>query len=117
MGSRLKDKVAVITGSSMGIGKEIALLMAEEGANLVLTARNIEPLNQVVKEAENLGGRAVAFTGDVSIKEQAESMVNAAAALFSRLANTSGDDVTLVAAAGQIVLQVTPYLPISRAME
>ncbi len=85
MGKRLKDKTAVITGSSMGIGKEIALLMAEEGANLVLTARNIEPLNQVVKEAENLGVRAVAFTGDVSIKEQAESMVNAAVDNFGKI--------------------------------
>jgi 3-oxoacyl-[acyl-carrier protein] reductase len=85
MGTRLKDKAALITGASMGIGKAIALLMAEEGANLVLTARNIEPLNQVVKEMENLGVKAVAVPGDVSIKEQAENMVNAAVDNFGKI--------------------------------
>ena len=85
MGTRLKDKAALITGSSIGIGRAIALLMAEEGANLVVTGRNIEPLNQVVKEIEDRGAKVVAVQGDVSIKEEAESMVNAAVDSFGKI--------------------------------
>ncbi|MFC1967825.1 SDR family NAD(P)-dependent oxidoreductase [Chloroflexota bacterium] len=85
MGMRLKDKAAVVTGSSMGVGRAVALLMAEEGADLVLTGRNIEPLNQVAKEIQNLGRRAVIAQGDVSIKEQAERMIDAAVDSFGKI--------------------------------
>ena len=53
---RLVGKVAIVTGASRGIGREIALLFAKEGASVVLTARNAEALEAVGKEIELLGG-------------------------------------------------------------
>ena len=52
---RLEGKVAIITGASRGIGREIALLFAREGARLVLTARNSESLKRVAQEIGALG--------------------------------------------------------------
>ncbi len=63
---KLDGKVAIITGASRGIGKEIALLFAKEGAKLVLTARNQELLEALSKEIEAVGGfQPLCFTVDV----------------------------------------------------
>ena len=62
----LTDKVAIITGSSRGIGKAIAIQLSQCGANIILTARNIEGLN-AVKDSINAQGRfAEAIVSDVS---------------------------------------------------
>ncbi|MBI3252642.1 MAG: 3-oxoacyl-[acyl-carrier-protein] reductase [Candidatus Omnitrophica bacterium] len=55
---RLKDKVAILTGASRGIGREIALLFAKEGAQTVLTARSLESLEAVAKEIASFSGLA-----------------------------------------------------------
>ncbi|MEI8345197.1 MAG: 3-oxoacyl-[acyl-carrier-protein] reductase [Candidatus Omnitrophota bacterium] len=52
---RLEGKVAMVTGASRGIGREIALVFAKEGAKLVLTARNIELLKSLASEIKALG--------------------------------------------------------------
>ena len=53
---RLQDKVAIVTGASRGIGREIALLFSREGARLVLTARNSQALEAVAKAIQASGG-------------------------------------------------------------
>lgn len=61
----LKDKVAIITGASYGMGRTMAELFAEEGASVVLTARKEEQLNEVVEGIRNKGGRAIGVVSDV----------------------------------------------------
>ncbi len=63
---KLAGKVAIITGASRGIGREIALVFAKEGAEVVLTARNADSLQSVADEIAALGGRpATVFALDV----------------------------------------------------
>lgn len=76
MSTELKDKVAVITGGSHGLGKAIAMHLAALGAHVALIARNEDPLNAVVGEIEAAGGRALAVPCDVANVE----VVKAAAA-------------------------------------
>ncbi|MFO0556271.1 MAG: SDR family oxidoreductase [Polyangiaceae bacterium] len=63
---RLKDKVAIISGASRGIGRATALALAKEGAVVVLTARTKTDLDAVAKEVEALGGRATVIVGDAT---------------------------------------------------
>jgi NAD(P)-dependent dehydrogenase (short-subunit alcohol dehydrogenase family) len=61
-----RGKVALITGSSGGIGRGIAIAMAKEGADTILTSRNIANLEKVKKEVEGLGRKAAVINCDVS---------------------------------------------------
>jgi len=58
-------KVALITGAGTGIGREASILLAQEGATVVLTGRRIEPLNDVVAEIKKQGGKAVSRSLDI----------------------------------------------------
>ena len=82
---KLKDKVALITGGGRGIGREIALLYAAEGAKVVVSARNREQLDEVVGEIEKNGGEAFGITGDVARYEDAQKMVAETKERFGRL--------------------------------
>ncbi len=85
MGDRLKGRVAVISGSSMGIGRALAIDMAKEGANIIVNARNVDKCKEVVAEVEALGQKAVPVAADISIKEQAENLINAAVENFGKI--------------------------------
>jgi len=61
-----KDKVVLITGASSGIGKGFAVELAKRGAAVALLARRSDQLNEIVKEIEANGGRAIALTADVT---------------------------------------------------
>lgn len=75
----LKGKNAIVTGASRGIGRAIALKLAEKGVNIVINYRsNKEKAEELVKEIEAKGVKALAIEGDVSIFSEAESMVNTA---------------------------------------
>jgi NADP-dependent 3-hydroxy acid dehydrogenase YdfG len=71
MANILKGKVAIITGASAGIGYASAVALAGEGANLVLTARRKDRLDQLTKEVEKAGGKAVYVVGDAREEEVA----------------------------------------------
>ena len=66
MDERLKDKVALITGASKGIGKSIAKALAEAGVHAVLTARSKDLLEEVGGEIKRSGGRATIIAADLS---------------------------------------------------
>ena len=67
MNNKLKNKVAIITGASQGIGASIAKHFAEEGAKVVVNyASSKEGADKVVKAITDNGGRAIAVQGDVS---------------------------------------------------
>ncbi len=72
---RLKDKVAIITGSAQGIGKETAKTFAREGAKVVITDINENAVREVVEEIKAMGAEALGFKVDVSKRTQVDEMV------------------------------------------
>ena len=83
---RLKDKIAVVTGASRGVGRAIAVAYAREGANVVVNyASNEAAADQVVREIEALGRKAVKIQGDVARKEEATAVIQVAKDHFGRL--------------------------------
>ena len=66
----LKGKMALITGGSRGIGKAIALALAEEGVNVAITGRNEEKLKAVVQEIEQKGVKSAYVVFDITSKTE-----------------------------------------------
>ena len=94
----LRDKVAIITGGSDGIGKAAALSMANEGANVVIVARRQNLLDQAAAEIrEATEGVVVPISADVTEQETAQRVVQAAVDRFGRLdvlVNNAGTSMT-----------------------
>ncbi len=82
---RLAGKVTIVTGSSSGIGKAIALRFAEEGARVVVAARRRALLDQVVATITDRGGQALAIPVDVSDENQVEHLIQETVNHFGRL--------------------------------
>lgn len=82
---RFEGKCVVVTGASSGMGWNIALSFAAEGATVVAVARRKERLEQLVKEAEGLAGKVLAYPGDVSSKEVNEGMIDFAVETCGKL--------------------------------
>jgi len=83
--SRLKGKVAIVSGSGRGIGRAIALKLAAEGAAVVVNDLDEAPALDVVKEVERTGGRAIACNGDVTANDFGTRFVSAAVSTFGGL--------------------------------
>ncbi|MEJ2724195.1 MAG: 3-oxoacyl-ACP reductase FabG [Deltaproteobacteria bacterium] len=83
---RLKDKNALVTGSSRGIGRAVALAFAKEGANVLVNyTSNEKAANEVVQEIEAMGRQSKAAKADVAQKADAEKLVQAALDTFGSL--------------------------------
>jgi NAD(P)-dependent dehydrogenase (short-subunit alcohol dehydrogenase family) len=72
---RLSDKVALITGGGMGIGREAALLFAVEGARVVVADLDETAAQETVRSIEAAGGEALAVIGDVAVESDVERMI------------------------------------------
>ena len=81
----LKDKVAVVTGASQGIGRATALALADAGANVGVAARSADKLASLVSEIEGAGGAAVAVPMDVADAGQVKAGFQQVLSRFSRL--------------------------------
>jgi 3-oxoacyl-[acyl-carrier protein] reductase len=88
-----KDKVAVVTGASRGIGRSISLALAAEGARIVAVDLDINETEKVAVEIRALGVEALAVQGNVTVTADAERMIEAAVEKFGRvdiLVNNAG---------------------------
>ena len=81
----LKDKVALVTGASQGIGRETALALAEAGAKVAVAARNEEKLITLVADIQAAGGEAIAIRMDVADPDQIKSGFKQTLEKFGRL--------------------------------
>jgi 7-alpha-hydroxysteroid dehydrogenase len=82
---RLDDKVAIVTGSGRGIGRGIALGCADAGADVVITARRQEDIDEVVAAVEAKGRRALGVAADITDRATIQALVDAAIGTFGRL--------------------------------
>ncbi|MEK6876879.1 MAG: SDR family oxidoreductase, partial [Nanoarchaeota archaeon] len=71
----LKNKIALITGASSGIGKATALLFAKEGALVILTARHLDKLKLVEKEVKGNYGKAESYSMDITDRKQVKETI------------------------------------------
>jgi NAD(P)-dependent dehydrogenase (short-subunit alcohol dehydrogenase family) len=71
----LAGKVVIITGGGTGLGKAMALTLAKAGADVVVAARRVEPLEQTAAEVRALGRRALAVSTDVTVSQQVNNLV------------------------------------------
>ena len=91
---RLKGKIALVTGSSRGIGKAIALAYGKEGAHVVVNYTSSETAaNEVVEVIQSMGNKAIAVKADVAVKSDAEHLVMTTIKTFGKvdiLVNNAG---------------------------
>lgn len=78
-------KAAIVTGASMGIGRAIALILADEGYDIVCAARSAEALEQTAQEVRSRGRKALAVTTDISDARGVAQMVEQTLSLFGRI--------------------------------
>ena len=81
----LEGKVALVTGSAQGIGRAIALNLAQGGARIVLTDMRQPKLDEVVKEIETQGGKAIRFVVDVTDREAVRKVVDQSLETWERI--------------------------------
>ena len=89
----LKDKVAVVTGASRGIGKSIALALARQGAKLVAVDITLKGMDELLTEIKALGSEGIAVEGNVTVTADTEKMIDQAVAAYGRvdiLVNNAG---------------------------
>lgn len=81
----LDGKTAVITGSTKGIGKAIAMEMAAHGANVVISSRKADACDAVAQEVRDAGGEAVAIPCNISHKDQIENLLSESRKAFGKI--------------------------------
>ena len=93
---KLEGKTALITGASKGLGKAMALALAEAGARVALVSRNLELLNETAAAVRKLGAEAAVFQTDVADEAQVLRLEKAVAAEFGKvqiLINNAGMNI------------------------
>ncbi len=93
---QLDGQVAIITGAGTGIGRSTALLLAKEGAAVVLASRTVSDLESLGAEIKAAGGRALVVPTDVTVEEQTEALIQKTVDAFGRidiLVNNAGLNV------------------------
>jgi 3-oxoacyl-[acyl-carrier protein] reductase len=82
MGKMLDGKICIVTGGGRGIAKETCLLFASEGGKVVVCELDEGPAKETVEEIKNMGGQAVAVTGDVTTDGMAEKIIQTALNIY-----------------------------------
>jgi short-subunit dehydrogenase len=95
-GQAFREKAVVVTGASSGIGRALALRLADEAAWLALAARDAQRLDSLARECKQRGGRAVAIPTDVADESRCETLIRLTAEAYGRIdmvVNNAGIDV------------------------
>ncbi|MFD9625313.1 SDR family oxidoreductase [Peribacillus muralis] len=90
---KLQDKVAVVTGAASGMGKQIAILYAGEGAKVVVSDVNLDGANETVEEIKAAGGAAFAIKTNVALEEDIQHLIDTAVGTYGTvdiLVNNAG---------------------------
>lgn len=82
---KLKDKVAIVTGSTSGIGRAVAILFASEGAKVTVTGRNAQRLAEVQKTIKASGGQCIGVQADLTKLPEIQKVVDATVKQFGKL--------------------------------
>ena len=82
---KLKDKVAIVTGSGRGIGEAIAKKLASEGASIMIDDVRIEDADRVAQEIKSQGGNAIPFKAGVNNRKEVQDLVNTTLKLFKAI--------------------------------
>ncbi|KAL0479164.1 hypothetical protein AKO1_008005 [Acrasis kona] len=82
---RVEQKVAIVTGAASGMGRSTAILLAEEGASVVVSDLNFEGAQSVVQEIANKGGKASAFKTNVTSTQDINSLVEHATTTYGTI--------------------------------
>lgn len=82
---KLQGKVAIVTGASAGMGRDIAYAYAKEGAKVISAARRLERLQELSDSAKDLPGEIIPYAADMAVKEQVEGMIDFAIEKFGKL--------------------------------
>ena len=85
MENNIKDKVVIITGASSGMGEAAAKHLATLGATVVLGARRADKIEKLAQDIQQMGGKALAITADVTKLEQVKNLVDTAVEQFGRV--------------------------------
>ncbi len=81
----LSARVAIVTGSGQGIGREIALTLAEHGASVVINDINATSANEVAAEIMAKNGKSIAITADVTVQEEVANLVDQTVSSFGQI--------------------------------
>ncbi len=90
---KLKDQVAIVTGGAKGMGKAVSLALANEGADVVVTARRLPPLEELAEEIRSIGRRSLAISSDITKWNEVSAMVEKTIDRFGKvdiLVNVAG---------------------------
>lgn len=104
---KLKDKVAIVTGSTSGIGQAVAIRYAKEGAKIALTGRNKDKLAEAERQIKAIGGECLAIPADLVQVLECQKVVDDTVAAFGRvdiLFNSAG------------VAEFTPFFEVDEAL-
>ncbi len=85
MSTFFNQKVVIITGSSMGIGKSLALLLANQNAKIVLNARSRDKLIATEKELKDAGYDVISFAGDMTLEADCQNLINTTIEHFGKI--------------------------------
>jgi NADP-dependent 3-hydroxy acid dehydrogenase YdfG len=85
MKNRLKDRIALVTGASSGIGEATALALAEQGARVAIAARRKDRLDQLAAKLAELGAEPLVLVADLAVEAEAQRIVKETEAHYGRL--------------------------------